>query len=42
MKQLPAQIMGIENNLLLANMDFVEFADHVDKDGIFRGFPRFF
>ena len=34
----PDQIQGIENNLSLANMDFFEFADHVDEDGVFRGF----
>jgi hypothetical protein len=30
---------GIENNLSIANMDFEEFAENVDDDGIFRGFP---
>ena len=34
----PDQIQGIENNLSLANMDFFEFADNVDEDGVFRGF----
>jgi hypothetical protein len=29
---------GIENNLSTANMDFAEFADEVDDDGVFRGF----
>jgi hypothetical protein len=29
---------GVENNLRLANMDFAEFADAVDDDGVFRGF----
>jgi len=33
-----AELWGIENNLSLANMDFHEFADHLDGDGIFRGF----
>jgi hypothetical protein len=28
----------VENNLNLANMDWDEFADAVDPDGIFRGF----
>lgn len=37
-RALPNQIQAIENNLSIANMDFEEFADHVDKDGIFRGF----
>ena len=29
----------MENNLSLFNMDFFEFADAVDDDGVFRGFP---
>lgn len=33
-----AEFWGIENNLSLANMDFHEFADAVDPDGIFRSF----
>jgi len=39
-RALPTQIQGIENNLSIANMDFEEFADFVDEDGIFRGFPE--
>lgn len=38
-RAVPSQIRGIEVNLTLANMSFFEFADHVDSDGIFRGFP---
>ena len=34
----PAQVQGIENNLSIANMGFDEFADAVDRDGVFRGF----
>ena len=34
----PEQIQGIENNLSIANMDFFDFANAVDADGIFRGF----
>jgi len=34
----PDQIQGIENNLSISNMDFFEFADNVDADGLFRGF----
>jgi hypothetical protein len=30
----------IEANLSEANMDFHEFADNVDRDGVFRGFAR--
>lgn len=36
---IPRQIQAIENNLSIANMDFEDFADSVDQDGIFRGFP---
>ncbi|MFE0102492.1 DUF6924 domain-containing protein [Streptomyces sp. NPDC059009] len=32
------ELWGIENNLSLANMDFFEFAESVDEDGVFRGF----
>src|SRR5712691_952464 len=39
-RAIPSQIQGIENNLSIANMDFFEFADAVNKDGIFRGFPE--
>ena len=38
-RAVPSQIQGIQNNLSIANMDFCEFADNVDSDGIFRGFP---
>jgi hypothetical protein len=31
---------GVENNLSIANMDYSEFADEVDPDGVFRGFPK--
>jgi hypothetical protein len=33
------ELWGVENNLSLANMDFEEFADSCDPDGVFRGFP---
>jgi hypothetical protein len=39
-RALPSRIQSIENNLSIANMDFFEFADSVEEDGIFRGFPR--
>jgi hypothetical protein len=32
------EIASIEANLSIANMDFAEFADAVDPDGVFRGF----
>ena len=38
-RAIPSQIQGVENNLSIANMDFEEFAEAVDEDGIFRGFP---
>lgn len=34
---IPSQMWAIENNLTLANMDFKEFLNIVDKDGVFRG-----
>ena len=39
-RALPTQVQAIQNNLSIANMDFEEFANAVDKDGIFRGFSR--
>jgi|SRR5689334_19558002 len=39
-RAIPSQIQSIENNLSIANMDFEEFANAVDEDGIFRGFPE--
>jgi hypothetical protein len=37
-RAVPAAVQSIENNLSIANMDFAEFADAVDEDGVFRGF----
>jgi len=37
---IPAEAWSVENNLSLANMDFSEFAEAVDADGVFRGFPQ--
>lgn len=37
-RAIPSQIQGIENNLSIANMDFREFADSADENGVFRGF----
>jgi hypothetical protein len=37
---VPREIWGVENNLSIANMDFEEFADSADADGVFRGFPE--
>ncbi|MEP7289777.1 MAG: hypothetical protein ABI947_28845 [Chloroflexota bacterium] len=38
---IPSEIGNIENNLSLANMDFEDFADTTDQEGIFRGFRRY-
>lgn len=35
---IPSEMWVVENNLSLANMDFVDFADSVSQDGVFRGF----
>jgi hypothetical protein len=35
---VPSEMWGVENNLSISNMGFYEFADHVDPDGVFRGF----
>jgi hypothetical protein len=35
---IPSSISEPENNLRIANMDFEEFADSTDDDGVFRGF----
>ena len=37
-RSVPRQVQAIENNLSIANMDFFEFADSADADGVFRGF----
>ncbi len=37
---IPSEMWAVENNLSISNMDFFEFADSVDQDGIFRGFPQ--
>lgn len=39
-RAIPSSIQGIENNLSIGNMDFEEFAQHADQNGVFRGFPR--
>jgi len=36
---IPQAMWCVENNLSIANMDYAEFADNTDADGIFRGFP---
>ena len=37
---IPSEMWAVENNLSIANMSFFEFADNIDPDGIFRGFPK--
>ena len=39
-RALAGQVPAIENNLSIGNMGFEEFADLVDENGIFRGFPE--
>jgi hypothetical protein len=34
----PSNMFSVASNLLIANMDFAEFADETDEDGVFRGF----
>ena len=38
-RAIPSQIFEIQSNLSLANMDFSEFADFVDQDGVYCGYP---
>lgn len=35
---IPSEMWSVENNLSLANMDFLDFAENLDDEGIFRGF----
>ncbi len=39
-RAVAAQVASIDNNLSIANMGFEEFADAVDGNGVFRGFPE--
>ncbi|MFN5185355.1 MAG: DUF6924 domain-containing protein [Planctomycetota bacterium] len=36
---IPTTIQSIENNLSIGNMDFQDFANNTDSEGIFRVFP---
>ena len=36
---IPTEAWSVENNLSIANMGFDDFAESVDPDGVFRGFP---
>ena len=35
---VPSEVQSVQDNLSIANMDFEEFAEAVDRDGVFRGF----
>ena len=37
---IPSKMWGVQNNLYLCNMDWEEFANNTDEDGVFRGFPQ--
>lgn len=37
-RAVPRQVQSVQNNLSLANMDFVEFSGSAGGDGVFRGF----
>jgi hypothetical protein len=37
---IPAELWSVDNNLSISNMFFAEFADSVDPDDVFRGFPE--
>lgn len=37
-RAVPQEVEPITANLAIANMDFFEFADSADPDGVFRGF----
>ncbi|WP_425399794.1 DUF6924 domain-containing protein [Aeoliella sp.] len=37
-RTVPSQVQSIENNLSLANMDWEDFSESIDADGVFRGF----
>jgi hypothetical protein len=37
-RSIPSEVEPIVANLSLANLDFADFADKADADGIFRGF----
>lgn len=35
---VPSEMWSVQNNLAIANMDWEDFADTTDGDGVFRGF----
>jgi hypothetical protein len=38
LRVIAEELWSIENNISLANMDWEEFVDAADEDGVFRGF----
>jgi hypothetical protein len=38
LRVIASELWSIENNLSIANMDFADFANAADSDGVFRGF----
>ena len=37
LRVIPSELWNIENNVSLGNMDFEEFAENAEPDGVFRG-----
>lgn len=37
---IPSEVWSVQNNLKLANMDWEDFSESTDPDGVFRGFSR--
>lgn len=35
---IPSELWSVENNLSIANMDYLDFYENCDENGIFRGF----
>ncbi|MFT7841842.1 hypothetical protein Q5530_37380 [Saccharothrix sp. BKS2] len=38
LRVVPRELWSVENNISISNMDWEDFADAVDEDGVFRGF----
>jgi len=36
---VPREVSSFDNNLSISNMDWSDFAESADADGVFRGFP---
>lgn len=37
---IPSEMWSVENNLSLCNMDWEDFADNLDDNGVYRGFDE--